>query len=94
MFMETLVANRDVVWCEDGHNIYIIPKTTFARVVLELNIPGAKYVRYKTGAQIYDMSERQFRLLAKNAGAVYKINRMVLVNLEIIDQYLEYFREA
>ena len=81
-----------MIKCEDGSKIYWIPRTTFARMVLEVNLPGTKFVRYRTGADMYDMCERQFKQLAKDANAVYKINRMVLVNLEILDKYLECFR--
>lgn len=83
---------RDMIQCNDGNKIYWIPRTTFARMVLEVNLPGTKFVRYRTGADMYDMSERQFKELAKDAGAIYKINRMVLVELERVDHYLECFR--
>ena len=61
-------------------------------MVLEVNVPGNKFVRYKTGADMYDMSERQFKEIAKQAGAVYKLNRMVLVDVKKLDEYLECFR--
>ena len=69
-----------------------ISRRTFARMVLEVNVPGNKFVRYKTGADMYDMSERQFKEIAKQAGAVYKLNRMVLVDVKKLDEYLECFR--
>jgi hypothetical protein len=31
--------------------------------------------------------------LAKEANATYKVNKMVLVNCDILDSYLEMFRE-
>ncbi|PLT87025.1 DUF6462 family protein [Mediterraneibacter gnavus] len=52
-----------------------------------------KFVRYEEGAQIYSMGFNTFKQLAKDAGAVYHIKRVVLVNLEIIDEYLEAFRD-
>lgn len=52
-----------------------------------------KFVRYEEGAQLYSMGLHTFQQLAKDAGAVYKVKRIVLVNLEIIDDYLEAFRE-
>lgn len=84
--------NHDLIRCDDGSKIYWIPRTIFARLVLEVNIPGTKFVRYKTGADMYDMSERQFKEIAKDAKAIYKINRMVLVSVEAVDRYLECFR--
>ena len=91
--MERLEENyqdRDMIRCDDGNNL--IPRRTFARMVLEVNVPGNKFVRYKTGADMYDMSERQFKEIAKQAGAVYKLNRMVLVDVKKLDEYLECFR--
>ena len=38
------------------------------------------------------MGITKFQEIAKLAGAVYKINQMVLVNTEILDQYLETFK--
>ncbi len=50
-----------------------------------------KFVRYKQGAELYSMCQSKFEQLAKDAGACYKINKLVLVNLELIDKYLESF---
>lgn len=52
-----------------------------------------KYVRYSEGAELYSMSKGSFMKLAKAAHAVYKIGSMALVNMELIDRYLETFRE-
>ena len=51
-----------------------------------------RLVRYKEGAEMYSMGMNKFQTLAKDAGAILKIDRMVLVDLEIFDQYLETFR--
>lgn len=53
--------------------------------------PKKKFVRYDEGAELYSMSQKRFEKLAKEANAVYKLNRMVLVNMDIIDEYLETF---
>ena len=53
-----------------------------------------KFVRYDEGAKIYSMGLHFFQNLAKDAGAVYKIKRVVLVNTQVVDEYLETFREA
>lgn len=54
---------------------------------------GKKFVRIPEGAQLYSIGVNTFRQLAIDAGAIYKIKRIVLVNTEIIDEYLESFRE-
>ena len=51
-----------------------------------------RLVRYKEGAEMYSMGMNKFQTLAKDAGAILKIDRMVLVDLDIFDQYLETVR--
>lgn len=51
-----------------------------------------KFVRYSEGAKMYCMGLTKFQQLAKDAKACYKIGQMVLVNTEILDEYLERFR--
>lgn len=51
-----------------------------------------KYIRYKEGAELYSMSQKKFEQLAKEAKATYKIDKIVLVNTEILDEYLELYR--
>ena len=51
-----------------------------------------KFVRYQEGAELYSMGLHTFVELAKEAGAIYKIRRVVLVNLEIFEEYLDTFR--
>ena len=50
-----------------------------------------RFVRYPEGAEMYSMSLSKFQQLAKDAKASYKMNRLVLVNLDILDEYLETF---
>lgn len=51
-----------------------------------------RLVRYKEGAEMYSMGMNKFQALAKDAGALLKIDRLVLVDLDMLDQYLESFR--
>ena len=51
-----------------------------------------KFRRYKDGAEYYGFSQSIFERLAKDAGAIYKVNKVVLVNCEIFEKYLESFR--
>ena len=51
-----------------------------------------KFVRYSDGAKMYSMGLTKFQGLAKKAKACYKIGQLVLVNTEILDEYLERFR--
>lgn len=51
-----------------------------------------KFVRYAEGAEMYSMSLRKFQEFAKEAGAIHKVGKMVLVSCEIIDNYLATFK--
>lgn len=50
------------------------------------------FVRYKEGAEMYSMCQSKFEKLAKDAKATYKVNKLVLVNCELFEKYLESFR--
>ncbi len=52
-----------------------------------------KFVKYEEGAAMFSMGIHSFMDLAKEAKAVYRIRRIVLVNTEIIEEYLENFRD-
>ncbi len=49
------------------------------------------YIRYEDGAKRYSMSVHSFMKLAAEAKAVYKINRISLVNVMRFEEYLETF---
>lgn len=51
-----------------------------------------RFIRFKEGAEIYHMSLSKFRELAMAAGATYKINKLVLVNVERFENFLESYR--
>ena len=66
-------------------------------------IPGTEryvkklYVRIGEGSVLYSIGRHRFIEMARAAGAVYKLNEdkggMVLINLEIFDEYMEQFRQ-
>lgn len=51
-----------------------------------------KFVRYKEGAELYSMCQSKFERMAKEAKAIYKVDKVVLVNCDIFEEYLETFR--
>jgi hypothetical protein len=59
---------------------------------METNVNGKKFVRYKEGAELYSISQSKFEKMAKAAKAIYKVDKLVLVNCEIFEAYLETFR--
>lgn len=92
--MQKSISDEDMVDCYyRGTKTAIKPKLFFS-MLMHTQYDGKKFVRYKTGAQMYSMSEREFNKLAHNAGAVYKVNKMALVKLDVIDDYLEYFKQG
>ena len=50
------------------------------------------FVRYKRGAELYDVCQSTFERWAKEAGAVCKIGKVVIVDCDVLDKYLETFR--
>ena len=51
-----------------------------------------RFVRYKEGAELYSMCQSKFEKMAKEAKAIYKLDKLVLVNCDIFDTYLETYR--
>ena len=51
-----------------------------------------KFVRYQEGAEKYSIGLTKFQKLAKEANAVYKVDKIALVNCEVFERYLETFR--
>ena len=80
-----LIYEIDKIVCKKKLGEYVMQRKT-----KELN--KKRLVRYKEGAEMYSMGMNKFQTLAKDAGAVLKIDRMVLVDLETFDKYLETFR--
>ena len=52
-----------------------------------------RYLTYEEAARRYSMPYWTFVNLAKEAGAVRKVKRMVLVNTEKVDAFIESFAE-
>ena len=50
-----------------------------------------KFVRYAECAEMYSMGLTKFQQLAKDAKACYKVGQLVLVNTQILDEYIETF---
>ncbi len=61
---------------------------------LETTVAYKKFVRLNEGAKLYSIGLNTFRELAKDAGAIYRVRRIVLVNTEILDEFLEAFRDG
>ena len=91
--MQDYLHNKEMVECHYNGAIINIPVKIFVAMTMRTQFDKKKFVRYKEGAEIYSMSEREFYKLAHDANAVYKRNKMALVNMEILDKFMEYYRE-
>lgn len=60
---------------------------------MTLKLSEKKFLRYREGAELYSISQSKFEKLAKEAGAIYKLDKVVLVNRELFEKYLETFRQ-
>jgi len=58
---------------------------------MEKKIDKKKYVRYEEACEIYSMGLTKLKEIARDAGAVYKLNRLVLINVDKMDEYIETF---
>ena len=52
-----------------------------------------KYIRYKEAEWIYSIQHKKLLELADKAGALYRIDGYVLINVEIFEAYLERFHQ-
>ena len=59
----------------------------------ETALRAKKFVRYDEGAKKYSMGLSKFKAMAREAKATYKIDKLVLVNCDLFENYLENFRE-
>ena len=52
-----------------------------------------RFVRYKEGADMYSIGLTKFQELAKEARATIKVDKLVLVDCQKFEEFLESFRE-
>lgn len=60
---------------------------------MQRNINKKRFVRYKEGAELYSMCQSKFEKMSKEAQATYKLDKLVLVNCDIFEEYLELYRQ-
>ena len=59
------------------------------RKIMEEGDELRKFIRPKEAIRIYSMSRTYIEAIAKQSGAMYKIGKVVLINVQIFDDYLE-----
>ena len=58
----------------------------------DMKVMNKKFVTIKEGVDLYSMGHETLRNIAEEAGAIYRINRKVLINVAVFEEYLETFR--
>ena len=58
----------------------------------DIPISQKKFFRLKNGAEYYEMSRPKLTALARECGALFKIDGMVFIERETFEFYLESFR--
>ena len=53
-----------------------------------------RYVGYEEGMVLYSMGKISFRKLAQEAHALLRIKKMAIIDLDILDDYLEQHRKS
>ena len=81
--------HEEMVECHYKGAIIHVPANIFGKVVLQMRLDGHRFVRYKEGAKLYSMSENKFRELAEQADAVHPFGKMVFIDTESINEYIE-----
>ena len=74
--------------------VYEMPRmrTEVQHLEAQVQSGNKRFVRYAEGAALYSLGLHTFQEIAKEANAVYKVKRCVLVNLDIVNEYLERHR--
>ena len=67
-----------------------LPQETVERLVTS---GGKKFVTCKEGAELLSIGLHSFRDLAEDAGAIYRIKRRILVNIQLVYDFMEAFHE-
>lgn len=57
-----------------------------------LQIVGKKFYKADEGAALFSVGVHTFERMGKEAGAKYKYGKTTLYNVDIINEYMEYFK--
>ena len=85
---ETSISD-DAVRCEYNGSTILVPKKIFLMTVFRMENADKLYVRYKEGAKMFSISERQFNKIAHESGAVSKLEKIALVSISKVQEYLD-----
>ena len=87
-----MVKRKDVeelVKCEFHDTVFYVSNEVLAEVLLKMPFKGRNYYRYPEAAELYGISEGKMKLLSKEADATRKPDGVALVNIHVMDQFIE-----
>ncbi len=87
--MQETSTLEDMVRCEYNGSTIFVPKKIFLMTVFRMENADKLYVRYKEGAEMFSVSQRQFNKIAHEAGAVSKLEKIALVSISKVQEYLD-----
>ena len=88
-------GHENMVECHYRGAITYITPQLFASMVMRMNYQTSKFIRYKDGPAMYGLSLTTFKNIVRDSGALYHpSDGVALINVEKLDNYLEYFRDT
>ena len=64
-----------------------------AKEIMAKRMKLSKYMRYREAALFYCLGVSNIKQLAKEAGATIRIGKCVLIDTEILEKYIDSFRQ-
>ena len=85
--------NEEMVECHYNGAIIYVPVKLFLSVTMKIEFEDSKYIRFKDGPRMYNISKNTFMKLAEDAKAVHRFGKVAMVNVAEFDEYLDAYRE-
>lgn len=79
----------ELVRCEFHNQVFYISNEVLSEVLLRMQFRGRHLFRYKEAADLYGISESKMKILSKKADAVRKLDGIALVDIRVMDQYID-----
>ena len=80
---------EELVKCEFHGAVFYISNEVLSEVLLRMPFKGRMYYRYPEAAELYGISESKMKILSKTADAVRKPDGVALVNIHVMDEFME-----
>lgn len=78
-----------MVKCDFRGNTFFITSEVLSEVLLRMQLRGRNLCTYNDAAVLYGVSESKIRILAKNAGAIKKLDGSTYVDRAVLDGFID-----